>query len=197
MSNRRNFGSDFSQLACDDAPVPRVDSARLLGVTINSSLSFSDHIHEVLTKASRSLFYLRSLKLAGASSVDLLRVYTCLIRPVLEYASPLWDGLISKRDADSLERLQRRAVAICGAAPDAISSLAERRKTARIRLLKHALSQSSHSLHSLLPERINHGRSTRSVTAGLLRVPYARTKLYKSSFVPQTCRDYNCSLSRP
>ena len=44
----------------------------------------------------------------------LLKIYTCFILPILEYASEVWDGC-SKSDIQRLESLQLEAVRIaCG-----------------------------------------------------------------------------------
>ena len=39
----------------------RVESIKVLGVTVNNTLSFSNHVEETITKCSRNLFALKTL----------------------------------------------------------------------------------------------------------------------------------------
>ena len=69
-------------------PIPRVNSTKLLGVQINNRLDCSEHVASSLTKATKSLFFLRRLKLSGATSSQLLRVYTGLLQRALNMLHP-------------------------------------------------------------------------------------------------------------
>ena len=42
----------------------------------------------------------------------LLHFYITVIRPVLEYAVPVWHHLITKTQADNIEAIQKRAIRI-------------------------------------------------------------------------------------
>ena len=84
---------------------------KLLGVMINSSLKWDDHI-DIMTKAAKRLWFLKKLKRAGVSVDDLLYYYQSVVRPVLEYACPVWHSSLSKQQIKSLENVQRRAVQI-------------------------------------------------------------------------------------
>ena len=81
-------------------------TAKLLGVTIDSRLTFSHHItvirHQILINidnmcnslASR-LYAMRELKRLGLNSSGLLLYYTANIRSLLAYACPVWGTIIS------------------------------------------------------------------------------------------------------
>jgi len=43
---------------------------------------------------------------------QLLYFYTGIIRPVLEYAAPVWNHLLTKTQIDQIEAIQRRALRI-------------------------------------------------------------------------------------
>ena len=49
------------------------------------------------------------LKCFSASQGDLLSVYQLYVRPILEYACPLWHTSLTKRQADQIELVQKRA----------------------------------------------------------------------------------------
>uniref|UniRef100_A0A0E9R5C1 Uncharacterized protein n=1 Tax=Anguilla anguilla TaxID=7936 RepID=A0A0E9R5C1_ANGAN len=44
----------------------------------------------MLTSANRKLFALRRLKKFGVRDTELVSIYTGYVRPVLEYAVPIW-----------------------------------------------------------------------------------------------------------
>src|SRR3954468_15706386 len=72
--------------------VEEVLSTRLLGVIINSQLTWQDHVDSVTAKCSKRLWALRSLKSLGFPKDELVLFYKASIRSVLEYASPLWSS---------------------------------------------------------------------------------------------------------
>ena len=50
------------------------------------------------------------LKRAGISQCDLIRVYMSVVRPVLEYACPVWHTNLPKYLSDNIEIIQKRAL---------------------------------------------------------------------------------------
>ena len=90
------------------AVIARVVKFKLLGVTLSNDLSWNDHCDEMLKKAYKRLYPLRSLKAAGLEQNDLVLVYCSLVRSVVEYASPVWAALPKYLD-DLLESVQKKA----------------------------------------------------------------------------------------
>ena len=74
----------------DTGAVDRVTSFKLLGVTVMNNPSWEEHAYAICTKASKRLHFLKLLKRSSMSSNDLLLYYQSIIRPVLEYACPVW-----------------------------------------------------------------------------------------------------------
>ena len=93
------------------AAIVRVSSFKLLGVTLSKDLSWNDHCDEMLKKACKRLYALRSLKAAGLNQKDLVLVYCSLVRSVVEYASPVWAALPIYLQ-DMLEAVQKKALHI-------------------------------------------------------------------------------------
>ena len=91
--------------------IQSVSSYKLLGVTISSDLSWNRHVEYVTKKANKTLYSLRILKRCGIPRSSLVKVYSSLIRPVLEYAVPVWQNLTQVL-ACSLENVQKRALHI-------------------------------------------------------------------------------------
>jgi hypothetical protein len=81
-----------------------------LGVLIDQKLSFSSHAQTQANKANRILGTIRHTFKALDKEAFLL-LYKSLVRPHLEYASPIWHPHL-KRDKDTIERIQRRATSL-------------------------------------------------------------------------------------
>ena len=73
----------------DNKPIERVPTAKLLGVTFSCDLTWDAHIEDIHTKACQRLYFLRLLRRAGVQSGHIVRIYTSLIRSLLEYACPV------------------------------------------------------------------------------------------------------------
>lgn len=84
-----------------------VTSARYLGVDISSGLSWNSHIDRITVKANRTLGFLkRNIKTKQSKVREM--AYNTLVRPQLEYASPIWDPY-TKGKILQIEKVQRRA----------------------------------------------------------------------------------------
>ena len=84
-----------------------VDSCKYLGVTIQHDLRWSEHIHNITVKASRTLSFLRrNLKLNNQQLKE--TAYFSLIRPQLEYACVVLSPW-QRRDVQNIEKINRRA----------------------------------------------------------------------------------------
>ena len=94
-----------SPLTMNGVPIQKGDSHCHPGVTITPSLNFSDHIKSITHKFRSRVFLLRHMAhFLSASTVNLL--YKCYVRPLLEYAVPVWSFAVSHSDSLTLDRLQ-------------------------------------------------------------------------------------------
>ena len=95
--------------------IPFTERTRHLGVVLTSSLKWTDHVQSLIRKQSFHVFVLKRLAQRRNSAAIVKRLFVGLVRPALEYASPVWDGC-PKRDCVALERIQlavARAVLRC------------------------------------------------------------------------------------
>ena len=128
---------------------------------MNSDFSWKSHVEAITSKATQRIYFLKQLRRAGVPQSNLLHFYTGVIRPVLEYAAPVWNHLLSKSQIDQIEAIQRRALRIiytytndmpytnalyCASIP----SLVDRREQLSREFFTSIL-QSSSCLHTLLP----------------------------------------------
>lgn len=90
-----------------NSPLKEVKSYKYLGITINSELNWTDHIEVVCAAGKRRLGYLKR-NFKYATSQAKLTAYKTLIRPMLEYASIIWDPY-QHHLIDKVEKGQRLA----------------------------------------------------------------------------------------
>ena len=84
-----------------------VQSAKYLGITINYSLDWGQHISEITSKATGTLGFLQR-NLTFEPRETKAAAYKTLIRPQLEYAAPIWHPYV-KTQAQQVKRVQRTA----------------------------------------------------------------------------------------
>ena len=99
-------------LKLDNNIIQREKSIKLLGVIISDDLKWTKNTLNVCERVSSMLFILCRIKSFGATRDDLIKVWTTILRPRAEYASPLWHSGITKSESDQLEGLQKSALSI-------------------------------------------------------------------------------------
>ena len=92
--------------------VERVHTFKILGVLLSDDLSRKAHVNHMHARASQRLYYLRQLKRCGLSQSDMLAYYRTMIRPILEYACPVWHAGLTKGESDIIEKIQKRVLKI-------------------------------------------------------------------------------------
>ena len=176
-----------------------VDRIKYLGVTITNDLKWNTHVGNICTKANRTLGFLRRNISSCPRDVKEM-AYKGLVRPILEYASPVWDPS-GKTLQDELEKVQNRAARFVtgnynyetGSMTKVLEqlkweSLKQRRKGSRLILFYKGLKgQASIPVDDLKSPL----RNTRHQHSKPFQVPYARTDAYRHSFFPETIRDWN------
>ena len=155
-------------LVLDNVVIERVQHAKLLGVVVSCDLKWQKHVDYVCGKASQRLYFLRMLKRAGVELNDIVRIYTSLVRSVLEYACQVWHTGLTSQQSDQLEAIQRRALRIIH--PDKsynealgltkLNTLQDRR-TAQAKAFFTDMLRPTHKLHYLIPLPREHGYNLR------------------------------------
>ena len=84
-----------------------VDNFKDLGATITRDLSWGYHISYTVNKASKVLGSIKRL-VGTANSNVFSMLYKSLVRPMLEYAAPVWCPYLVKVDLNALANVQRR-----------------------------------------------------------------------------------------
>ena len=84
-----------------------VKNGKHMGLTITHDLQWRTHINQTVSKASRTLGFLRR-NLGRCKPEVKANTYCTMVRPSLEYASTVWNHYQNNLDKD-LEQVQRRA----------------------------------------------------------------------------------------
>ena len=125
----------------------------LLGVTISNTLSWSRNISTIAKKTARRIYILGRTKSLLPLNVRII-VYKSYIRPLMEYASPIWSGagVSSLRLLDKLQRKALRLLNIDDPRGAGIQPLAHRRDVASLCVFyRHIFLKPSVELSSLMP----------------------------------------------
>ena len=87
-----------------------------LGITVSYDLSWSDHINEVVKKASRVLGVTNRLLWSKTSVTEFSLLYKSVVRPILEYVVPVWCSFLVK-DIVSIENWSPKESVETGSRP--------------------------------------------------------------------------------
>ena len=77
-----------------------------------------EHIDIICAKASKRLHYLSLLRRSSVCHAELLLFYKTMVRPILEYACPVWQSGLTEQHRQRLEAIQRRAFRIISGSTD-------------------------------------------------------------------------------
>ena len=116
---RKKLDENLCVLLFNDVVRP-VSKAKFLGVEIDSSLRFKDHIQDLALRAEKRLNILRILAWGGTEPKTLLRLYKVYIRSIFEYGSISFLHC-PETSLDVLQKIQNRAIRICLRLPRYIS----------------------------------------------------------------------------
>ena len=105
VTNKKNTPSFTYYI--NEIPIKAVPHAKYLGVTIDSRLSWKEHIKITTHKANTALAFLRR-NLKPCSLHIKTKCYLGIVRPIIEYACTVW-APHSVQDIAKIEMIQRRA----------------------------------------------------------------------------------------
>jgi len=90
----------LNKLSVSYVEIERVNVFKLLGVHINQSLKWDDHVSAIMcNKAATRIYFLKQLKRSSVNPDDLYHFY----RPILEYACPVWHSSLTVEHINRIE----------------------------------------------------------------------------------------------
>ena len=180
---------EYAPIVINDKPIEIVTTIKLLGLNISNNLKWHHHIEEIVKKASTRLYFPRQLKRAKVAEKELLTFYKTCIRPITEYACPVFHNGLPTYLSDELERIQKRAMQIIFPNinyQDALKnsnllSSYERREYLTNKLFEEICSDPNHKLHYLVPKRNETDIGLRN--RRMFNFPVCKTNRLKNSFI--------------
>ena len=177
--------------------IERVSSFKLLGVIISSTLKWDEHVAMICSKTASKMHFLKIIRRAGISQADALCFYMTVIRPVLEYACPVWHSMLTKKLSSSIESQQIRAMRIIYGdvkyeevlVTAGIPTLHDRREMLTSNFFR-SIRQPSSCLHHLMPARRRTETVSRLRAAVEYSIPFCRTKRFQTSFLPYSLKNF-------
>ena len=85
---------------------------KMLGFMIDNKAGMGAHITHLKRKVGAKMWLLIHLKRVGIEADKLARIFTTVIRPIIEYACQLYHHMINSEQSETIEALQRRALKI-------------------------------------------------------------------------------------
>ena len=97
----------------DGVTVESQSSLKLVGFTFGDTPGAVCHVAGIKDRYRRKVWMLYHWRRSGLTGDQLFKLYCCHVRSIIEYCSAVYHSLLTKRDAEDLERLHRNAVRIC------------------------------------------------------------------------------------
>ena len=140
--------------------IEKVKKYKLLGVILTVDLKWKEHIAYIYGKACKRLYSLRVLRKAGVEVKNMLRVYLAIIRPILEYAVPVWQT-IPEYLSQKFESVQKKALKIIKPGEESYEELlrvfnVEKLESRREKLCRQYMGKiksPNHQLNTLIPQQ--------------------------------------------
>ena len=130
--------------------IKRVNTVKILGVTLSDDLSVDDHVHAVISSAAQTLHALRVLRGHGMDDAALQSVFRAVVVSKLQYASCAWWGFSTAADRQRINAFIRRCTR-CGFVPADLPQFEEICRLADETLFRSIISNHNHVLFHLLP----------------------------------------------
>ena len=91
LSISSNGRPDSNEITMGNTKIPKVSSHKHLGVTVQNTLKWTEHIKNIYTTCARKIGILRRLRKMLHPSI-FKKIYVGVIRPKLEYGCAIWSG---------------------------------------------------------------------------------------------------------
>ena len=110
--NFSKFNTEPQDLKLNGKLLPPVEKIKLLGVYITKDLTWTANTENICSKVYQRLFWINKLKSYGLQKEELINAWLSMLRPVAEYAAPLWHSGLSDGENNKIEMLQKNALSI-------------------------------------------------------------------------------------
>ena len=96
-----------TRLEVKDHTIEIVDKMKILGTVIRNDLSWSDNCDMIIKKVNARMQLLRSVYSFGATTSEMVHLWTVFCRSVLEQSCAVWHSSLTQENEEDLERTQK------------------------------------------------------------------------------------------
>ena len=162
----------------DGTPIAPVSSVKLLRLTINSKLTWNDHVEDLVKKTSRKLYFLAQLKRAKVPVSDLIAYYCACTRSAIDYSCPVHYHALS------------RYLVFHPLADARLDFIQDHHEFLMRKLFISIIMNSDNKLNSLIPNKKSNSKYNLRKERKL-DISLTKTKRFSDSFIIKNCRIYN------
>lgn len=113
LFNRSKMYDFLPEFSLSDGNILEVvEETKLLGVILQSNLSWKKNTEYLVKRAMTRMWLLRRMKSLGLEPDFILEYYVKEIRPVVEHGVPVWHGGLTTQQSTNLERIQKVALKV-------------------------------------------------------------------------------------
>ncbi len=200
VTNRR-YPPNQTTLKLNNTDLERVTSLKQLGLLFDERMTWQPHIEQLILKSNKKIGLIWQISNQFPRSCA-ETIYTSYIRPILDYACICYDNC-SVNLNQRLEVVQRKAALACTRAirrtptKDLLaelgwSTLETRRKYFRlVQLHRIKNNLTPPYLRTLLPPLMGQHANRPTQYRHNYTAPRSNRRIYHSSFIPRTTRDWN------
>ena len=160
-------------------------------MTISDDLKWNKHIDNIVSRASKRVYFLVQLKRAKVKVINLIKFYKTCIRSLLEYCCAVFQDSLPDYLHLRLESIQIRCMSIIYPATTnentlknaSLSSLKQCRGKLVAKLFTNIVKDQDHQLSCLLPEKPDPD-TTFEKKIHFFYLAKCRTDHYKNPFIP-------------
>ena len=190
FSRSRTLDPPHPRLFISGEEIEELDDIRLLGVTLDSRLTFEKHIRSVSSSIAQKTGLLRKCFKTFACESTVIKSFYAFILPHFENCTPVWMSAAGCH----LKLLDRALNAIKFISPSISLDLGHRRQVGALSIFFKIYNNALHPLHSLLPEPLNPLRMTRfTLNLNDLAMKFMRsnTTQFSRCFIPSLINKWN------
>ena len=186
------FPQHFDPVTVDGTQIQATTASKLLGLIINNTLTWNNHVDSLIKKAARKIYLLVQLKRVRVPVEDIVAYYCACIRSSLDCACPVFHYSLPQYLQSELESVQKRALECRTGKPlerACLTSIREHHEDITKSLFRSISENQNSKLYHLIPEAYSpHYNFRRQRT---YNVPAAKTKRFANSFFVKCAAETN------
>ena len=110
FSRKQTQTNHLNPIRVNGKEIEVVYHAKILGLTVSSDCKWKMHVDNIVSKANKRLYLITQLKRARVPPNEIIQIYCSCIRPLLEYASPVFHNSLPQYLNLDIERVQKRCI---------------------------------------------------------------------------------------